>query len=110
MALFEHTKMGAKPSVGLQAVNFTKIQFWVQSHELGLEKFIGEFIETEGRIEDINRNYMRLKVLLAGFWRKNSHRVKTLANIKYERLSDFCYGCGRPGHTTQLCKEALRMS
>lgn len=116
------------PSVGLTMVNFKKIQFWVQIHDLGLEKFnmenakrigniIGEYVETDKDVENTCRSFLRLKVvvdakkpLLAGFWWSNSHGNEIRANIKYERLSDFCYGCGKLGHTTQACKEDVRMS
>lgn len=30
--------------------------------------------------------------------------------FSYERLSDFCFGCGILGHTTQTCKEDVRRS
>lgn len=41
---------------------------------------------------------------------ENSQGDESWVNIKYERLSDFCYECGKVGHTTQSCKEKVRMS
>lgn len=32
------------------------------------------------------------------------------ADIKYERISDYCYGCGRLGHSSQTCAYNLVMS
>lgn len=45
--------------------------------------------------------------LLAGFWWWDSEGEEKWATIKYERLSDFCYGCGCLGHTTQACREEV---
>lgn len=54
-----------------------------------------------------NRCFIRIKPelnvegpLLAGFWWINSREEDKWAVIKYERLSDFCYGCGKLGHTS----------
>lgn len=95
----------------------------MQIHDLGLEKFskenaqqignsTGKYIETYREVESLNNIYLRLKVvmdtekpLMVGFWWQNSQGKETWANIKYERLSDLCYGCGRLGHTSQSCKE-----
>lgn len=38
-----------------------------------------------------------------GFWWTNDRGVDKLAQIRYGRLSDICFGCGRLGHTTQIC-------
>lgn len=38
-----------------------------------------------------------------GFWWTNDRGVEKWAQIKFERLSDFCFGCGRLGHTAQNC-------
>lgn len=60
---------------------------------------------------------MRLKVvvnsekpILDDFLWKNSQGNETLTNIKYDRLSDFCNGCGKLGHMAQSCKEEVKMS
>lgn len=50
------------------------------------------------------------KPLMAEFWWHNSQGNETWANIKHERLSDFCYGCERLGHTTQSCMEEVKIS
>lgn len=43
----------------------------------------------------------------AGFeWVKDKGQTKW-ATFKYERLSDFCYGCGRLGHTSQHFQEEI---
>lgn len=43
-------------SVGLTVVDFTKIQFWAQLHDLGLEKFR---TENARRIRDKTREYVK---------------------------------------------------
>lgn len=65
----------------------------------------------------MSNNYIQLKVrvhskqpLIAKFWWKNSQGKEIWANIKYERLSYFCYGYEKLGHTTSVCKEEVMMS
>lgn len=69
-------------------------------------------METEDDVENVHMNYIRMKVevnndnpLMPGFWWRNSKGKEQWANIKYERLSDYCYGCGKLEHTTQECRE-----
>lgn len=61
-------------NVELTSVYFTKIQFWVQIHDLGLDKFsiesarrigdnIGEYVETNEEVENLSKSYLRLKVI-----------------------------------------------
>lgn len=78
---------------------------------------IGRFIGTEKDTEKDTIFYLRMKVevdvnqsLLVGLWRKNSEGKENWASIKYERLSDFFYGCGKLGHTTLGYKEEVQMS
>lgn len=101
------------------------VQFWVQIHDVRLEIFnaakignkIGKFIEVEKEIEKATSCHLRMKVevdvsqsLLDGFWWKNSEGKENWVSIKYERLFDFCYGCGKLRHTTQVSKEKVQMS
>lgn len=41
--------------------------------------------------------------LMVGFGWTNSQGVEQWALIKYERLSDFRYRCGKLGHATEAC-------
>lgn len=103
------------------------IQFWVQIHDLGLGKFnevnveqignnIGKYIEVEKEREKATTCYMRIKLEVdasqssfAGFWWTNSKGKENRASIKYERLSDFFYGCCMLGHTMQGCKGEVQL-
>lgn len=49
-------------------------------------------------------------LLMDGFWWTNPEGQGRWATIKYERLSDVCYGCGRMGHTSQHCVADIAMS
>lgn len=67
--------------------------------------------------EQIRRNFMRVKTdididkpLSADLRWKNSEEEESWAELKYERLSIFFYGCGRLGHTSTSCKEEVMMS
>lgn len=73
-------------SIGLAQVDFKRVQFWVQVHNLILEIFslenvqvIGDkldyFIKTEEDVENVHKTYIRMKVevvvqnpLMVGFW------------------------------------------
>lgn len=64
-----------------------------------------------------HRSLLRLNIeinvgvpLIEGFWWSNTKGHEKWATIKYECLSDFCYGYGRLGHTSQHCEEEIIMS
>ena len=48
------------------------------------------------------------KALVEGFWipRKNKERIWVIAN--YEKLSNFCFSCGKLGHVANGCVEEAR--
>lgn len=89
------------PSIGIKDVDFNKVNFWVQIHDLGLEKFSTENVskignkiencmEVEQDIETTRRSCMRMKVdidvgkpLMVRFWWTNSKGVDRWASIKY---------------------------
>ncbi|PON60276.1 Zinc knuckle CX2CX4HX4C [Trema orientale] len=45
------------------------------------------------------------KPLMAGFYLDKDARTKIWVQLKYERLSDFCYKCGHIGHRRISCRE-----
>ncbi|KAF7138348.1 hypothetical protein RHSIM_Rhsim07G0162600 [Rhododendron simsii] len=105
-------------------LDFSFSPFWVQIHGLPLgylnvktgsaiaESF-GDVIAVEdpgerGRLA----NYLRIRVWLdvskplkKGFFLRRPKEDDLWVKFKYERLSDFCYGCGRISHTVKECKE-----
>lgn len=109
------------PNRSLSEYDFGKIQIWAQVHGLCAEMLntenawqiatkVGRCVAVDPEKEMCARAYIRLKIELdvsepvcPGFWWANDRGEEKWANIKYERLSDFCYGCGRLGHTTQGC-------
>lgn len=119
-----------RKEIKIQEVKFQIVQFWVQIHGLELDKFstqnarkmggcIGEVKEIDEIIGPmgIDRNYIRVKVdvdtncpLLAGIWYTRSNGEKGRADIKYERLPDFCFGCGRIGHSERMCKSEISVA
>ncbi|KAF7130068.1 hypothetical protein RHSIM_Rhsim10G0119700 [Rhododendron simsii] len=57
-------------------------------------------------------NFLRVRVWLdvskplkKGFLLRRSKEEDLWVHFKYERLSDFCYGCGKVSHTTNECME-----
>ncbi|OMO50761.1 Zinc finger, CCHC-type [Corchorus capsularis] len=46
------------------------------------------------------------KPLMSGFWVPRVDKERIWAEIRYERLADFCYNCGRLGHIEKNCEYA----
>lgn len=64
-----------------------------------------------------SRGFIRMKAevnvgepFLSGFWWTNVKGNDKWATIKFERLSDFCYGCGKLGHTSLTYNEEIAIS
>lgn len=78
---------------------------------------IGSCIGMDPEIEMQKRGYIRMKVeidteepLRAGFWWTDEAGTERWEQVRYERLSDLCYGCGRLCHTTQACSREITLS
>ncbi|MBA0672213.1 hypothetical protein Goklo_000004 [Gossypium klotzschianum] len=102
-------------------VDLLYTEFWVQIYNLPpgffteaiarqFGDFIGAFVEYDVKaIMAGLRNYMRIRVKVD--IRKSLKRRKKLimakkeffANFKYERLSTFCFLCGKLGHSENCC-------
>lgn len=105
-------------------LDFDFSPFWVQIHGLPLRflnsktgmvvaKSLGEVIAVEdpgdrGRMT----NFLRVRIWLdiskplkKGFFLRRFKEEDLWVRFKYERLSDFCYGCGGVSHTANDCKE-----
>ncbi|KAI8025162.1 hypothetical protein LOK49_LG02G00868 [Camellia lanceoleosa] len=110
-------------------MDFSRSPFWVQVHGLLVEKLtkangeligskIGKLIRVEAHYEGLllYRNFLRVRVevdvskpLPRGFTlTRGGNSQKDGSNLwisfKYERLSDFCFDCGRIGHERTTCK------
>lgn len=101
---------------------------WVQVHGLSLEmlnygnafqieNFIGKCSQMASEEEMQQMGYIRFKTevevdepLTPGFWWINAKGKGRWAQVRYERLSDFCYGCGNLGHTSQSCNREIKIS
>lgn len=97
-------------NTSLDEVDFHMMQMWIQVCGLSLEMHnrenatniansIGRCIMVEEEIIERQRIFMRVKVeidvnvpLMEGFWWTTKSGEEKWATIKYERLSDICYG------------------
>ncbi|KAL7184403.1 hypothetical protein ACSBR2_026540 [Camellia fascicularis] len=107
--------------------------FWVQVHGLPPEKLtkangelignrIGRLIRVEAHCEGLllYRNFLRIRVELniskplpRGFFLQHNDSLHGVSSnpwisFKFEKLSDFCFDCGRIGHDRKACKFVTR--
>lgn len=111
----------------VEDLDFTKVVMWVQVQGLSLDMLnaqnaecigsnIGRCISVETEQTMKQNTFFRLQLeidtsisLMEGFWWVNSRGQDKWASIRYERLSDLCFGCGRIGHTSHHCVEKVIM-
>lgn len=103
----------------IHEVDLSHAQFWVQIHELPLERLdeenailIGSKLGVIDHIDpvDIHKPYLRVQVhfdietpLHPGFSLHREGQNPIWISFKYERLSSFCMICGRITHTVGTC-------
>jgi hypothetical protein len=105
-------------SMSLSELDFSEGVYWIQVHDLPpalmtkqnaviIGNYLGQFIctESDGPFANQRKNFLRIKVLLplrnpliTGFNQERLNRPPCWVHLKYERLSDFCFNCGRLGH------------
>ncbi|OMO69205.1 Zinc knuckle CX2CX4HX4C [Corchorus olitorius] len=80
-------------------------------------KVLGKILEIESLQwkQAIGRGFLRIRVamkvgepLLGGFWVPRQNGGRIWAEIRYEKLGDFCYTCGKLGHGEKSCAVGLR--
>lgn len=116
------------PGKSLDQLTFDRLQIWTQIYGLGLDMYnpenarrignnVGTCLMVESQHVMQQRSYLRVKIeieihkpLMDGFWWSDEGGGDRWASIKFERLADFCYCCGKLGHTSQHCVEELAMS
>ncbi|KAI8004486.1 Uncharacterized protein LOK49_LG08G03075 [Camellia lanceoleosa] len=113
------------PSQTAEELDFSWCQFWVQVHGLPIQKLtkqngailghkIGRLVRVEAHTEGLlfYRSFLRIRVatdthqpLPRGLWLQRGLGIDDLwLTFNYEKLSNFCYDCGRLGHESNSCK------
>ncbi|KAI9106909.1 hypothetical protein K1719_022437 [Acacia pycnantha] len=110
--------------------DFSRCLIWIQIHNVPLEAlclenavmvggYVGEVVLAEDPHYNNRylRNFLRARVLIDlrkplayGFWLPKPDGGKTWISIRYEKLPNFCYNCGKLGHDNRNCKIERLMS
>lgn len=112
----------------LEELKFNMLQIWIQVNGLNLDMYysknahmigneVGNCVRVESEHTMKQRSFLRMQVeinieepIKEGIWWTNHAGLEKWTPIKYERLPDFCYGCGRIGHTGQHYNEEIAFS
>lgn len=113
------------PELSMNELSFRFSPFWIQIHNIPLNRmnrenaeqfgnFIGTFLQVDkGTMEKKLRGYLRIQVKLdvtqslkTDIFIKNEDESFRWLAFKYERLSDFCFNCGKLGHVSTSCSSS----
>lgn len=95
------------------------LEFFSKDNTIKMGNKIGEVNEVEDPFQGttIIRGFLRAgisinvnKPFTAGFWLPRSNLLKAWIQIRYEKLIDFCFKCGRLGHDKKTCKGEKAMN
>ncbi|KAB1225848.1 hypothetical protein CJ030_MR1G005227 [Morella rubra] len=107
----------------LNVISFTSVAVWLQVHGLPLgsitkevpmsaRRRVGEVLEVDYRSSNRSwaATFVRVRVLLnipcplvLGFLMIREGKPPVWIQFKYERISSFCFNCGRLGHAADFC-------
>ncbi|KAH7857525.1 hypothetical protein Vadar_013640 [Vaccinium darrowii] len=113
-----------EPSMSIEELEFDHGPFWIQAHGLPLNQMtesngmkIGNLVGLAMKVQIYGGNqgailgFMRIRVWLdltkplpTGFYLKRVGKKDSWVRFLYERLSDFCYDCGRVSHVRTECQ------
>ena len=109
-------------------IDFSFIQLWVQVHNLPIEYMLKENTENIGallgKVLEVDftgdelvcmSHFLRIKVelevskpLKSGFFLNRDPLLDIWVQLKYERVADFCFKCGRLGHVKIRCSSLVQ--
>ncbi|KAK4256496.1 hypothetical protein QN277_009348 [Acacia crassicarpa] len=110
--------------------DFSRCPVWIQLHNIPLEALcvenaitIGGYVGEVMLVKDPRynewylRNFLRARVILDlrkplayGFWLPKPDGRKVWIPVKYEKLQNFCYSCGKVRHDNRVCNSERKMS
>ncbi|OMO80690.1 hypothetical protein CCACVL1_12816 [Corchorus capsularis] len=113
-------------SLAVGEIKFEEVNFWTQVHNLPLEYLtssnarkigvqLGKVVEIEDPdwIRGYGMAFLRVKIavdihksLVGRFKVPRGNGDFVTAEVKYERLGDFCYRCGMLGHSDKHCEQS----
>ncbi|KAJ4836258.1 hypothetical protein Tsubulata_035569 [Turnera subulata] len=116
------------PHMSINQVPLRLSCFWIQLHELPLDflegckireicKVFTSVVQLDTKIESrLGWNgYIRARIeffpekpLVPGIHVKDSIGIEHWVKVRYERLGEFCYRCGRVTHATRRCTKPKR--
>ncbi|KAI9116883.1 hypothetical protein K1719_012249 [Acacia pycnantha] len=110
--------------------DFSRCPVWIQLHNVPLEALcLDNAIKIGGHVGEVMmaedpqyngkflRSFLRVRVVLdlrhptaCGFWLPNPDGSRVWISVRYEKLQNFCYNCGKIGHDHRICKVERLMS